>query len=54
MRKKHKTQEKTQNSSKKLKVWEAFSAPEVPSGVINKKLELWDICHFLGLNWLTI
>ena len=36
MRKKHKTQEKTHNLSKNLKVWEAFSAPEVPSGVIKK------------------
>ena len=33
-----KTEEKTQNSSKKLKVWEAFSAPEVPSGVRKKSL----------------
>ena len=34
--KKLKTQEKTQNSRKKLKVWEDFSTPEVPSGVIKK------------------
>ena len=33
---KHETEEKNQNSSKKLKVREAFSAPEVPSGVRKK------------------
>ena len=31
-----KLKKKPQNSSKKLKVWEDFSAPEVPSGVIKK------------------
>ena len=29
---------KNKKSSKKLKVWEAFSAPEVPSGVRKKSL----------------
>ena len=33
LKKKLKTQEKTQNSRKKLKVREDFSTPEVPSGV---------------------
>ena len=31
-----KTQEKTQNSRKKLKLWEDFAPPERPSGVIKK------------------
>ena len=31
-----KTQEKTQNSRKKLKLWEDLAPPERPSGVIKK------------------
>ena len=34
-----KLKKKNQNSSKKLKVREAFSAPEVPSGVRKKSLD---------------
>ena len=39
--KNYNTQEKSQNSRKKLKVSEAFSLPEVPSDVMKKA---WDKC----------